>query len=362
MKTPILFITDGDKDDLYCLNLLMVQRHLDTMDIVGILCEDGFLTFPQNISMVSFWLYTVLGIQGNVPLVRGIPRDAYLVQQRQFPSQFITSYIEQMSSTFDYVPCPPNPIPSYTELDPFIEKLLHRLTDHSLFILTTSPVNSFTYIFRRYPAFQKKIARVTSMMGNFQVPGNVVPADPSSPEIVPNAEYNAWLNPNAWTVLASQSCIRWKVVPLDCTNYVPLDIQTIQQIQVTALPYIRQCKDAFLLRAYQKGIQLLYMTLQTINTKLYMWDQVACILFFGLSCKQKHQCIRLWMSWTGTLQSDRPYRKVWLYNYVDKPRFIENLVLCQFQPIRIYKIEQDNSYTLGDTRKHDNNEPCEQYL
>jgi len=331
MKKQVLLVTDADKDDLYCLNLLMAQRHLGSIEVVGILCEDGFLTYPENLNMVSFWLNTILHIQGEIPLIRGIKPDPYLRQQRQFPSTFITSYVEQMTNVFGYVPCPPNPIPSFVELRDFMETVMKQISDHSLYILTSGPFYSYEYICQQYPWFRNKMAKVFSMMGNLNVPGNVVPSDPNDPTIVPNAEYNAWLSPNAWTLLSNHIPCFWRVVPLDCTNHVPLNPQTIQTIQTAALPYVKHCKDPFLLHSYDRGIQLLYTTLQTINTKLYMWDEVACILFFRFSSGQTYKKRRIWISWTGKLEIDKTFPKIRVYDSIDYSLFLQNLVSCQFQ-------------------------------
>lgn len=134
MKYVYMF-TDADKDDLYSLNVVIAQNYLKTIRLDGVICEDGFLPYPENVCMTQFWLNKLES--GTIPIYKGISRNTYLNQQRYFPPIFITSFLDTMQSVFGYNGCSTVPIvPSVEELD----QKWKCYPDHSISILTTGNV------------------------------------------------------------------------------------------------------------------------------------------------------------------------------------------------------------------------------
>jgi hypothetical protein len=89
-KNVLLFI-DSDQDDIYSLIILAAQHYLGKIKIIGIVCDDGFLSFPQNISVVNFWFKNVIQLE-EVDVYRGLDRNSYLKQQRNYPIEWIHRY------------------------------------------------------------------------------------------------------------------------------------------------------------------------------------------------------------------------------------------------------------------------------
>lgn len=330
----VLFFTDADKDDLFVLTCLITQMHLGCINLIGIVCDDGFLNFPQNVHMIYFWLTKVLQLKCLPPLLRGSPRSAYLEQQRTFPENFISSYISTMEKVFGYEPCPPAPIPPLVPLDFFMTSVL-QMNCHTLSVLITGPCTTFATLLHQYPSFSSIVHDMTNMGGNYAVPGNIVPANPNDPQIVANAEYNAWLNPDALTVISTHlHPFKWSIVPLDCTQYVPLDEKTIQTFETLGTPFYQECQDPFLRNAYTQLVLLLQTTLQTLNTKLYLWDETALVIFYGLPVNARYICQNIYISWTGQLLAGlhclSPFR---IYNYIDYSLVLQNLIYSIFQPL-----------------------------
>lgn len=181
MKKQVYMFVDSDKDDLYSLCVMLAQDYLRHLEIKGIICEDGFLSFPENICMIEFWLAELHARA--IPIYKGVVRSAYLRQQRYFPPIFIESYLSLMKKTFGYPGCSSEP--SYQEIEDVALEWKQE-KDHSIDILTTGNVTSLAWLLKTYPKLFRKINRIFSMIGNVNVPGNVVPADLLTPEKILN--------------------------------------------------------------------------------------------------------------------------------------------------------------------------------
>ena len=72
----VFLFNDVDKDELYSLNVLIAQDYLGSLHIDGIVAEDGFLSYPDNLCMLAFWLRELRARP--IPVYRGIDRSDYL--------------------------------------------------------------------------------------------------------------------------------------------------------------------------------------------------------------------------------------------------------------------------------------------
>jgi inosine-uridine nucleoside N-ribohydrolase len=308
---------------------MIAQNYFKTIRLDGIICEDGFLTFPESICMIEFWLNKLQS--SNIPVYSGISRTAYLRQQRNFPEIFITSFLDSMKIVFGYSGCSSIPIV------PSVEELAQKwksYPDNSIFILTTGNVNSLAWILKKHQNLSKKIHSVYSMISNVHVSGNVIPADPSMPNIVPNSEYNAFLDPDSLTDICNFLSNKLKIVPLDCTNYAPLNKETIIRLKSIGDSYLKNCSDPFVINNYNLFIQLLETTIRTINSDLYLWDLVATMIFLQTPSDQKCTRKKLFVSWTGQLQkSNNSHDCILYYNYIDYNLLLQNIIRSIFKKV-----------------------------
>lgn len=314
-KKVIIFM-DADKDDLYSLNLLIAQHYVKNINIIGIVCDDGFLDYPQNVIMTNFWVYDILKMY-NVDIYKGIHRNLFLKEKRFFPSDFISSFIEVMKKDFNYNP---NKKPIYTDIQELINKI-NKINDN-IYVLTTGNLTSLSYIISNIR--NTNILKIYSMIGNYKVKGNVI--NPLNIDIIPNSEYNAYLDPDSFSKTIQLTNVH--IVPLDCTNYAPLNDDTITKIIHLGNAYIENTNDKFILDNYGNFVKLLKSTTLTINTKLYMWDSVAALIFLGVDINQKYYKDNIDISWTGEIIKGIHYNNI--YNYIDYNAFLENIVKVLF--------------------------------
>ena len=327
----VLFFCDSDKDNLYSLTILIAQCYLNSIEIIGIVCEDGFLSYPQNVSIVQFWLNTILKFP-NIDIYRGLDRDSYIKQQRVFPESFITSYIDNMNTTFGY---DPTVIPTYKTLDQLLIKI-NKYNNNSLSILTTGNLTTLSYLISiNTSSFENKIKTIYSMIGNYNVEGNIVPSSLVNPNIVANSEYNAFLDPDSFSNVVNRTHSILNIVPLDCTNYAPLTQNTIVQLTKIGLNYYNNRQNDFIKNIYTQFIALLNTTLLTENSKLYMWDLVATILFLKKQINQKYITPSIDITWTGKIDSNKcnKMNKCMLYNYLNYNKLLNAIIECIFIPI-----------------------------
>lgn len=285
----VIYFMDTDKDDIYSLIILLAQHYHQTINLKAIICDDGFLSYPENISLTSFILNY---LEIDIPIYKGVERNSYLKQHRNFPPEFISSYLEMMKKNFNY---------QFSKINkPYIDVLMKELyKEDSLEILVTGNLTSLSYILRRYPLIQKNINKVTIMGGNINTKGNVLPQNPKHNFILPNAEYNFWLDPDSISDVLEILRGKVEIVPLDCTNFAPLNKNIINEIKCENYSFSK--KDKFLTKLYNTFIKLLETTLETENGNLYLWDLVATLIFLNYDIKQRVNFIPLKISMTGKL-------------------------------------------------------------
>jgi len=325
----ILLFCDSDKDDLYSITLLVAQYYFNSVEIVGIICEDGFLSYPQNIQIIQYWTNDILKFH-NINIYRGLDRDTYLKQQNNFPESLVSSYINTMTTKFGYNP---TIIPTYLKLDQLLIKI-NRYPDKSISVLTTGNLTTLSHLISTNSNFKNKIKTIYSMIGNYNVDGNVVHSSQKDHKIVANTEYNAYLDPDSFSNIINRYHGILNIIPLDCTNYAPLTHNTILQITGIGTKYSDDTQNIFIKNIFTQFIALLNETFITADTKLYMWSLVATMLFLQKSINQKYITPNINIMWTGKIIDcdDQMINKRILYNYVDYRLLLRAIVDSIFIP------------------------------
>ena len=166
------------------------------------------------------------------------------------------------------------------------------------------------------------------MIGNYRVAGNVEPADPFCLKIVADSEYNAYLDPSSFAKLISCLSSDIFICPLDCTNYAPLDRNSIEDIRLLASERLEKSKDVFINNLYYQFDKLLGSTLIGVNTEFYMWDLVVSCLFVKNFIGQKGIRRRFDVDWTGRLMKNRNkrVRKSFMFDYINYNMLVRAIV------------------------------------
>ncbi len=120
------------------------------------------------------------------------------------------------------------------EPQPAAEFLSRRLADaaHPVQLLALGPLTNLAEVFSRTPWAARLIRQLVILGGAVRVPGNLADGGAFKTENT-TAEWNIFIDPAAAkTVFASGAPIR--LVPLDATQRVPIDMALLEQLQLKA--------------------------------------------------------------------------------------------------------------------------------
>ena len=94
---------DSDEDDMVGLTIMAIQQALfNTVEVVGIVIEDGYLSIDQGTRLVYYWTQRLFP-ELNIPIIKGYPREAYLAETRQFPGPWVAPYLKLLAEKYpDY--------------------------------------------------------------------------------------------------------------------------------------------------------------------------------------------------------------------------------------------------------------------
>jgi inosine-uridine nucleoside N-ribohydrolase len=110
--------------------------------------------------------------------------------------------------------------PAKTDAVDFIINTIHRYP-HQVTILEIAPPTNLGLAFRKDPTIIPLIKQIVTMAGQIFVPGNAY---------LDNAEFNWWFDPAATQIVLRAAGVPHFVIPLDCTNNVPLTQDVFNQI------------------------------------------------------------------------------------------------------------------------------------
>ncbi|MBV9273466.1 MAG: nucleoside hydrolase [Verrucomicrobia bacterium] len=201
-----------------------------TIDLLGFTIASGNQWRDQE---VSDCLKAVerLGIENRVKVYVGsqypILHDYkdYLYEQQLFgpPIDYVGAYSQPQPNPKKLVP-PPDGFathtrPAKTNAVDFIINTIHRYP-HEVTILEIAPPTNLGLAFRKDPTIIPLIKQIVTMAGQIFVPGNAY---------LDNAEFNWWFDPEA-TQIVLRAAVPHFVIPLDCTNTIPLTKEVFEQV------------------------------------------------------------------------------------------------------------------------------------
>jgi inosine-uridine nucleoside N-ribohydrolase len=149
----------------------------------------------------------------------------YLYEQSLFgpPIDYVGAYSAPQPNPNDLTP-PPGGFATHTrpakkDAVDFIIDTIHRFP-HEVTILEIAPPTNLGLAIRKDPTIVPLIKQIVTMAGQIYVPGIAY---------LDNAEFNWWFDPDA-TQIVLRAAVPHFVIPLDCTNYVPLTQAVFNQI------------------------------------------------------------------------------------------------------------------------------------
>jgi inosine-uridine nucleoside N-ribohydrolase len=201
-----------------------------TIDLLGFTIASGNSWRDQQ---VSDCLKAVerLGIEHRVkvyvgaqyPILHDYKSYLYEVQLFGPRTDYVGAYRTTQPSPGDLVQ-PPDGFATHTrpakeDAVDFIIKTIHRFP-HEVTILEIAPPTNVALAIRKDPTIVPLIKQIVTMAGQINVKGNAY---------IDNAEFNWWFDPEA-TQIVLRAVVPHFIIPLDCTNNVPLTKDVFNQI------------------------------------------------------------------------------------------------------------------------------------
>ena len=201
-----------------------------TIDLLGFTIPSGNQWRDQE---VSDCLKAVerLGIEDRVkvyvgaqyPILHDYKSYLYEVQLFGPRKDYVGAYRKTQPGPGDLVP-PPDGFATHTspakeDAVDFIIETIHRFP-HEVTILEIAPPTNMALAIRKDPTIVPLIKQIVTMAGQIYVKGNAY---------IDNAEFNWWFDPEA-TQIVLRAAVPHFIIPLDCTNNVPLTKDVFNQI------------------------------------------------------------------------------------------------------------------------------------
>jgi inosine-uridine nucleoside N-ribohydrolase len=253
MPRTVIIDTDAGSDDLMAIAFLLSRPDIRVEAITVVNGEAHVHVGATNVLRLL-----ELAGRRDVPVFAG--REAPLSGNAEFPAEW--------RKTSDELPGVTLPEPTRAiESQSAAEYLAKRLSDaaHPVQVLATGPLTNLAEAFTRAPRAARTIRQIVIMGGAVHVSGNLgdigmFKTDNSA------AEWNIFIDPAAAkTVFASGAQIR--LVPLDATQRVPLDMAMLEQFQSRAKTPLARFVS-----------QLLATNRENIRQGFYFaWDPLAAV-------------------------------------------------------------------------------------
>jgi len=222
------FNTIGDDGQVLAMAAQLHAR--GAIDLLGLTVASGNQWLNQGVSD-ALKAVERLGIEHRVKVYAGAPYPllhdykSYLYEQMLAgpPIDYVGAFASAPVAQDRLVP-PPDGFATHTrpaEMNAvdFIIDTVHRYP-HEVTILEIAPPTNLALAIRKDPSIVALIDKVVTMAGQIYVPGNAY---------LDNAEFNWWVDPEA-TQIVLRAAIPHYVIPLDCTNTIPLTKEVYQQI------------------------------------------------------------------------------------------------------------------------------------
>jgi len=220
------FNTIGDDGQVLAMAAQLQAR--GALELLGVTVASGNQWLNQGVSD-ALKAVERLGIESKVKVYAGAPYPllhdykSYLVQQMVVGPA--VDYVGAFAnSPTDRLVAPPDGFATHTRpaeqnaVD-FIIETVHR-HPHEVTILEIAPPTNLALAIRKDPSIVPLIDKVVTMAGQVYAPGNAY---------LDTAEFNWWFDPEA-TQVVLRAEIPHYVIPLDCTNTLPLTKDLYLQI------------------------------------------------------------------------------------------------------------------------------------
>lgn len=216
-KTPVLIDTDVDIDDWMAILYLLLHPRVDVL---------GLTITGAGAAHLSFGVTNALGLvalagKPETPVAAGAKAPMI------YSNVFSASIRGPIDVTYN-VPLPTNPNgPVSGSATDFLHATLNAAPE-PVTILAIGGGTNLGVLLQQYPDVKSKIAHVVMMGGAIDVAGNVNSVDPDYSNTV--AEWNIFLDPLGAKILFDAG-IPLTLVPLDASNYVPMNLPFYDQLQ-----------------------------------------------------------------------------------------------------------------------------------
>lgn len=307
----VLVFTDCDSDGTAAISILLCQHLLKEINLLGIVCEDGFLSFPYNVCWMAKWLS--LNKMCDIPIMKGIQPSTYLSRERQHAQDEIVQYRRMLCETYNVDFCVPPPL---VDFDAFIEKI----QDIEFLVLVLAPIRSYGKILRRYPSIRGRHSWVavegTNRTNEFPM--------------------NAHLDPDGlrdYLLLTKNPIIVWP----STVNHAVISRTKLAWYRKNAKPYILDATISVHLKyIFHKTLQFLdhFIKYTLHNEDFKLSDVVTTCLLLGFPIKQESIHRKLLISWTGDIQmEDRnlPGVETKCFWNIDKAQFDKQFIMGFFR-------------------------------
>ena len=321
MKNLLIF-NDSDFDDTLAIGLAVAQHQLGALNIVGIVCDDGFLTFPENVQWMSYWVHTLLDLP-TLPIVEGIPRESYLASQRIFPPIWVQEYLGILDQYYS-----PWRQSSWLPQPSFLD-LLKSLPPKSLDIVELGPVTTLAAWLTLYPWFACKIKTIWAEIGVLTSTYTITP-DLSKPYETVNTDWNAFLNPDGLATMVRCPPYRAALTSQECTENALYTPETVAAMITLSASYPNNNTSVQELLFLERLLEL-----QTEQQDiLYLWDVATMLLYFEQPMNQRFEKKHCEILWTGKTKLTQECPTLRVYTYFDTLLYIPAFVNSLFLPIQ----------------------------
>lgn len=220
------FNTIGDDGQVAAMAAQLHAR--GAIELLGLTVASGNQWLNQGVSD-ALKAVERLGIENRVKVYAGAPYPLLHDYKSYLYEQMLTGPAVDYVGAYANAPTdrlvpPPDGFATHTRpaeqnaVD-FIIETVHRYP-HEVTILEIAPPTNLALAIRKDPSIAPLIDRIVTMAGQVYAPGNAY---------LDTAEFNWWVDPEA-TQIVLRAAIPHYVIPLDCTNTIPLTKAVYLQI------------------------------------------------------------------------------------------------------------------------------------
>ena len=220
------FNTIGDDGQVAAMAAQLHAR--GAIELLGLTVASGNQWLNQGVSD-ALKAVERLGLERSVKVYAGAPYPLLHDYKSYLYEQMLAGPAVDYVGAFANAPtnqlvAPPDGFATHTRLAEqnavdFIIETVHRFP-HEVTILEIAPPTNLALAIRKDPSIVPLIDKIVTMAGQVYAPGNAY---------LDTAEFNWWVDPEA-TQIVLRAAVPHYVIPLDCTNTLPLTKAVYLQI------------------------------------------------------------------------------------------------------------------------------------